>query len=140
MLKKTMRILILLVIISNGLLFTSNIYVLGDHKAAIAMHNDLAPDTGAFFANVKVITCFVVGILYLITAVGIIRKKKRLSLAGVLGSSWFVGLYIFQLIIWSRVHPRIWTDFIIFGSLSIIIGIYSYIQYQKEIRIQIQSA
>jgi hypothetical protein len=91
----------------NGLLFVSNIYVLGNTEAAIEMHDDLPRSASALLANVKVIDCFVVGILYLTAAYGIIRQKYHLALAGVIGCVLFVGLYLYQFMIaWGNIHAE----------------------------------
>jgi membrane protein implicated in regulation of membrane protease activity len=81
-------------------------------------------------ANAKVIDCFVVGILYLVAAFGIIRKKYNLALAGVIACVLFVGLYIYQLIVWPNVNA--WIGFVIFGGLSLLFGIYSWRYWQKR--------
>lgn len=126
MVAKTGKWIILILMILSGLLFISNIYVLGNREAAIAMHDDLPRSASALLANTKVLDCFVVGILHLIAAVGIIRKKYAWALAGVIAFVLFDGLYIFQLIMWASIHPRMWVDFSIFGGLSLVIGIYSW--------------
>ncbi len=133
MIKKIGTTIILVLMILNGLLYVSNIYVIGNREAAISMHDDLAPTTSAFMANVKVINVFVVGILYLVAAFGFIRKKHSLTLAGVIGCILFIGLYIIQIILWADIHPRIWIDFSIFGGISILIGIYSGLNWKKRI-------
>ena len=84
--KKFGKSILVILMIINGLLFVSNIYVLGDHQGAIKMHDDLASTASAFMANLKVLNCFFVGILYLISAFGIIKKRYHLTLAGVLGA------------------------------------------------------
>ena len=124
---------ILIVTILNGLLFISNIYVLGNTEAAINMHDDLAPSASALIVNAKVILCFIVGILYIVSAFGIIRKKYGLALAGIIGFVLFDGFYIIELIMWYRIHPRIWIDFSIFGGLSLLIGAYSWRKWRKRI-------
>lgn len=121
---------ILLLMILNGLLFISNIYVLGDREAAIEMHDDLAPTASSLMANAKVVICFVVGVLYVVSAFAIIKKKYYLSLSGVIGFVLFVGFYILELILWSQTHPRVWIDFSIFGGFSLLFGIYSWLNWR----------
>ena len=116
--------------ILNGLFFISNIYVLGDTQAAIAMHDDLPRSASALLANAKVIDCFVVGILYLVAAFGIIRQKYNLALAGAVACALFIGLYIYQLIVWPNVNA--WIGFAIFGGLSLLFGAYSWWHWQKR--------
>ena len=132
MLTKMGKTIILIVMILNGLLFISNIYVLGNREAAINMHNDLAPSASALMVNAKVILCFIVGILYIVSAFGIIRKKYGLALAGIIGFVLFDGFYIVELIMWAKVHPRIWIDFTIFGGVSLLIGVYSWWNWRKR--------
>lgn len=132
MLSKVFKVIILIMMILNGLLFISNIYVLGDREAAIKMHNDLAPSASALTANIKVIDCFVSGILYLSAAVGIIRRKYSWALAGVVAFVIFDGLYIIELVMWAKNHPRIWIDFSTFGGLSLLIGGYSWWTWKKK--------
>lgn len=126
MIKKIAKWFLVVFMILNGLLFISNIYVLGNTEAAIKMHDDLAPTAGALMANLKVLDCFIVGILYIIAAAGIITKRYKLSAAGVAGFVLFDGLYIIQIIMWASIHPRIWFDFSIFGGVSLIFGIFSW--------------
>ena len=133
MLTKTGKMIILIVIILNGLLFISNIYVLGNREAAIEMHNDLAPSASALMVNSKVILCFIVGILYIISAFGIIRKKYGLALAGIIGFVFFEGFYVVELVMWAKIHPRIWLDFGRFGGISLLIGVYSWWNWRKRI-------
>jgi len=116
--------------ILNGLLFVSNIYVLGDREAAINMHTDLSPSASALMANTKVIICFVVGILYILSAYGIIQRKFDLALAGIIGFVLFDGFYVIELIMWSADYPLIWLYFGIFGGLSLLIGIYSFMKWR----------
>jgi hypothetical protein len=132
MFKKIGTTIILILMILNGLFFVSNIYVLGNTEAAIEMHDDLPRSASALLANAKVIDCFIVGILYLVAAYGIIREKYSLALAGVVGCVLFVGLYVFQLIMWAGEHPRMWLDFAIFGGLSLLLGVYSWWNWRKR--------
>jgi hypothetical protein len=127
---KAGKTIILILMILNGLFFISNIYVLGDTQAAIAMHDDLPRSASALLANAKVIDCFVVGILYLVAAYAIIRKKYNLALAGVVACVLFVGLYIYQLVVWPSVNA--WVGFAIFGGLSLLFGGYSWWYRQKR--------
>lgn len=126
------KVIILILMLLNGLLFISNIYVLGNREAAIEMHDDLAPTASAFMANAKVVLCFVVGILYVISAVAIIKKKYPLALSGVIGFILFDGFYIIELILWSKTHPRVWIDFSIFGGLSLLFGVYSWLNWRRR--------
>ena len=125
----------LIVIILNGLLFISNIYVLGNREAAIDMHNDLAPSATALMANAKVIDCFIVGILYIVSAFGIIRKKYDLALAGIIGFVLFDGFYVVELIMWAGIHPQVWLGFSLFGGLSLLIGIYSWWNWRRRLNV-----
>jgi len=134
-LAKIGKTIILIVMMLNGLLFISNIYVLGNREAAINMHNDLAPSANALMVNTKVIITFIVGVLYIISAFGIIRKKYDLAFAGIIGFVLFDGFYIVELIMWARIHPRIWIDFSIFGGLSLLIGVYSWWNWRKRINL-----
>lgn len=132
MLKNIGKILMLILMIFGGIMFITNIYVLGNRDAAVAMHDDLPRSASALLANAKVIKCFVVGILYLIAAVGIIRKRYAWAVAGMIGAGIFIGFYIIQLALWANIHPRMWTDFTIFGGASLLIGIYSWRHWGKR--------
>jgi hypothetical protein len=123
----------LILMILTGLLFISNIYVLGNTEAAVAMHDDLPRSAGAWLANSKVLKCFAVGILYLVGAYGILRKRYSLALAGILGCALFVGFYVFQIIMWANIHPRMWTDFAIFGGVSLMIGLFSWWHWRQRV-------
>jgi hypothetical protein len=120
--------------IANGLFFISNIYVLGDTQAAIAMHDDLPRSAGPLLANAKVLDCFVVGLLYLVAAYAIIRKRHNLALAGVVACVLFVGLYLYQFIIaWDNIHAEMWIGFGVFGGLSLLFGVYSWRYWRKRV-------
>jgi amino acid permease len=122
---------IALLMILNGLFYASNIYVLGNHEAAIAMHDDLSPDAGPIITMAKVLVCFVVGICYLVAGLGIFSSKKDLVQLGVWGCLLFLALYIIELILWGTTHTRVWRDFAIFGGVSIVFGLFSY-RYWKN--------
>ncbi len=126
MIYKIGKTLILVLMVLNGLLFVSNIYVIGDIQAIIAMHDDLAPSSSPLLANTKVIVCFITGLLYLASAIGIMKKKHLSGILGFAGFLLFDGLYLYQLVIHAAIHPRIWIDFGIFGTLSLIIGLFSF--------------
>lgn len=124
---------ILILMILNGLFFIANIYVFGNTKEAIAMHDDLAPTAGAVMANAKVINCFVVGLCYLAAAWGIARRRSVLILFGVWGFALFDGFYLLELVLWGSTHTRVWVDFSIFGGISLAIGIFSWHQWKNRI-------
>lgn len=107
-----------------GLIFGSNIYVLGDTAAAIQMHDDLSLNASPLMANVKVLITFITGVLFLIAAFAIISKNHNLSLAGVLGFALFDGFYLIELAMWADVHPRIWACFAIAGGIALLFGAY----------------
>lgn len=116
------RALIVLLVL-NGLFFASNIYVLGDTAAAIEMHDDLAPTASPFVANLKVASCFATGILYLLAALGFVRRRPALVACGVWGFALFDGLFLYELAAWGLSHPRVWLDFAVFGGLALLFGV-----------------
>ncbi len=124
MLIKILRLVLLAGMMLNGLLFVSNIYVLGDTQAAINMHDDLPLTANPFLVNVKVIITFITGILFLVAAFAIIRRNHNLALTGVFGFALFDSFYILELAMWAGVHPRIWADFSIFGGLALLFGVF----------------
>ncbi len=107
-----------------GLLFGSNIYVLGDTASAIHMHDDLPATASPLLVDLKVIITFITGMLYLIAAFSIISKNRNLALAGVLGFALFDGFYILEIAMWSDIRPQIWTYFVMVGGISLLFGIY----------------
>ena len=119
--------------ILNGLFFMSNIYVLGSHEAAVAMHNDLSPNAGPIITMGKVLNCFLVGICYIVAGIGILRLKKGLVQWGVWGCILFIAFYIIELILWGSTHKRVWFDFSIFGGISIVYGFISYRYWKNKI-------
>ena len=118
MLKHSINLAISILMILVGLFFASNIYVIGNRQAAVAMHNDLAPNAGAVIANLKVIVCFVAGLLYLAAAWGLLKRRREAVLAGVVGFVLFDGLYVVELALWGSSYPRVWLWFGVFGGLS----------------------
>lgn len=109
--KRLFHTIILIIMVLNGLLLTTNIYVIGNPAAAIEMHDDLPRNASDYLAITKVIVCFITGILYLIAAYGLIKKKYKLVLSGFIGFIIFDGEYIYQIINWSNEHPRMFVDF-----------------------------
>jgi hypothetical protein len=124
---KTVRVTMVVLMVLNGLLFVSNIYVLGNAKAAIEMHTDLSPMAGPTMANGKVIVCFVAGILYLIAAYAVFARKRHRAVAGVIGFVIFDGFYLVELVMWGGSHLPVWLGFCIFGGLGLLIGWYSWL-------------
>jgi len=117
--------------IANGVLFVIGTYVLGDTAAAIEMHEDLAPDASPLLVNTKVIIAFVVGLLYLLAAFGVLTRRHRLALAGVIAFALFDGFYVVELVLWAGTNPGAWIGFCIFGSISALIGAYSWWIWKK---------
>jgi hypothetical protein len=84
-------------------------------------------------ANVKVIGVFITGILYIVTAVSIIRKKDLIAVVCIItGFTINSGLYIVQLILWANIHPRIWVHFAIFGGLNLFYVVYTWMRWIKR--------
>lgn len=131
MIARTVRVLGVLLLVLNGLFFVSNIYVLGDAAAAVAMHGDLAPTVSPVVANVKVIVTFTTGALYLLAAAGILRHRRALAACGVAAFVLFDGLYLYELTAWGRSHPRVWIDFTVFGGLSLLFGAMSWREWRR---------
>ena len=123
---------ILSLMVLNGLFFCANIYVFGNTPAAIAMHNDLVPTVGPIIANTKILICFLVGLCYLTAAWGITRGRNGFALVGFGGFALFDGFYLIELFLWGASYPRVWLDFSIFGGISLIIGIFSWLEWKKR--------
>ena len=126
------RNVLLVVMVFVGLLFVSNIYVLGNREAAIEMHEDLAPWAGNVVVQGKVIKCFAVGILYLTAAYGIVRGQRHLALAGIIGTGIFIVYYFAELLLWGGTHERVWLDFGIFGGVCLLIGVFCWLHWRKR--------
>jgi hypothetical protein len=131
MLARVGRWCLLVLLILNGLLFVSNICVLGDTPAAIAMHDDLSPLASPFIANLKVLVCFDTGILYLAAAIGIVRRTRALVACGVGAFLLFDGTYLYELAAWGLSHPRVWLDFTVFGGLSLAFGLFAWREWRR---------
>lgn len=129
---RTIKTVLSIIMLMNGIFFISNIYVLGNTDAAVKMHKDLIPTASAFIANAKVVICFVTGILYLISVYGFFRNKYNLLITGVIGFIIFFGFYIIELLLWGKTYSNVWFGFSIFGVLSLIFGIYSFILWNKR--------
>ncbi len=106
----------------NGLFFASNIYVLGNREAALRMHEDLAPTASALLANLKVIVCFVTGVLYVGAGVGLLCRRPAWCLGGAAGSVLFLAFYAVEIVLWAGTHPVTLLGFCIFGGLALLIG------------------
>lgn len=123
---------LLVLLVLNGVFFASNIYVLGDTAAAIAMHDDLAPTASPFVANLKVAVCFATGVLYLLAALGFVRRRPALVACGVWGFAVFDGLYLYELAAWGLSHPRVWLDFAVFGGLALLFGVSAWREQRRQ--------
>jgi hypothetical protein len=132
MASKVCKTILLVIMILNGIFFAVNIYVLGDREAAIAMHLDLAPTASALMANTKVLVTFASGVLYLLAAFAIIRRKRALALSGVLACIIFNSLYGVELAKWGSFHFWVWKGFFLAGGLSFLIGVYSYLNWRRR--------
>lgn len=128
----TLQYLISILLLLNGLLFISGIYVLGNTEAAVKMHWDLIPTASSFIANAKVMICFITGMLYLLAFIGFIKKKNSLIIHGFYGFIFFFLFYIVELVLWAKTYPSVFIGFVIFGGLSSMLGIYSLIYYKKH--------
>ena len=126
------KVVLLVIMILNGVFFVVNISVVGDREAAMAMHRDLAPSAGTVMVNAKVFVTFAAGVLYLLTAFGIIRKKRSFLLCGVAACLLFNGLYGVELAKWGGFHPWVWKGFLIAGGLSFLIGAYSCLLWRRS--------
>jgi len=123
----TLRLVAVALLTLNGLLFVSNLYVLGNTQAALAMHTDPAPTAGPVMAKAKVIVCFGAGMLYLIAAWAIASRKPRWAIAGVVGVLVFDGFYLVELVLWGHRHPQVWLGFSLFGGLGLALGWYCWL-------------
>jgi hypothetical protein len=112
----------------NGLFFSSNIYVVGNAKAALKMHDDLPPWAGPSLARLKVIVCFITGVSYVVAFFGAILARSELIRVGAAGASLFLGLYIVELALWGKSYPRVWRYFFIFGGVSAGFGLWCFSQ------------
>ena len=115
---KILKRVITVLLFANGIFFISNIYVIGNTEAAVAMHADLAPGASPFMAQAKVIVTFLTGILYVLCAIGLITKRKSLVREGIIASAIFTGFYILEIILWPA-HPLVWLGFLIMGGLAV---------------------
>lgn len=134
MIKKTGSFSLIILMILCGLFLMSNIYVLGNRQAAIEMHEDLAATVSTFMVNLKVLVCFFTGLLYVIAGIALIRKQYKYCLAGLIGTGLFITLYIIEIILWIKIHPRLLFYFSIAGSISLLFGFFCW-KYWYERRI-----
>lgn len=109
-------------------MFISNIYVYGNLAAAHKMHSDLSPNSNIVIANIKVIICLVCGILYLLEAYGILNENRKFLYSGIAAFIIFDGFYIAELLMWGATHLMVWFGFAIFGGLSFVYALYSWIK------------
>jgi hypothetical protein len=135
MYKKIGKHIVLTLMFLNGILFMIGIYVLGNTQAAYQMHEDMPPTAGDFLLNFKIISGFIVGAMYVISAIGIYRNKLKLALAGVLAFILFDGFYLVEILLWGKTHTTVWVGFGIFGTLSLLFGIFSWFSW-KSVRMK----
>lgn len=132
--KRIVKISVLTLMILNGVFFLCNISVLGNHEAIISMHRDLMPSASDLLANSKVLGVFITGILYIITAINIIRQNyKTAFVCIIIGFIINSGLYIVQLVLWANLHPRIWIHFAIFSGINLFYVVYTWLIWKRRI-------
>jgi len=131
--KKVIKIILPILMLLNGLIFILSISVLGNREAALQMHTDVIPTASTLMLNMKLWIVIIIGILYIISAIAIFMKKYHLAIVGVIAFIVFEVSYIIELIMWAQVNPSMWINFGIFGSLSLIIGIYSWLSWKKRV-------
>jgi hypothetical protein len=134
MLRKIFNSVILVIIFLNGLLFiATSIYAFGDKGLSLRIHEDIPPTASDFIIQLKVIICLVVGILYVIFSYSIFKKKHNLALSGFSSFILFDGFYMVEFYLWLKTHPDVLTGFLFFGTLNLLIGIYSLYLWKIEL-------
>jgi hypothetical protein len=131
MIKKIIKALLLILIILTGLLFISDIKLIGNTHAAVKMHSDLPRNASAMAANAKVIICFITGVLFIFAALAVFDRSYRGALSGIIGCILFDGFYLAEVILWGKINPHIWFGFFFFGSLCLFIGLFSLYYFLK---------
>ncbi len=117
----------------NGLFFACNLYVLGDPAAAIAMHEDLSPAAAPFVAELKVVVTELAGILYLLGAVGFLRRRPALAVHAAWGAAPFLALYAYELAAWGRSWPAVWLGFAVFGGLALVFLVAGWREARRDV-------
>lgn len=111
--------------IGCSLLFIASIFSFGNREKGLQIHKEMPEYATLEIINLKNMVTFLTGLLFLCAAIGFIFNLSILNWAGVGGSLLFVLFYIYELILWGKVHLPVWGGFLMFGTLSILIGIYS---------------
>ncbi|MBI9097708.1 MAG: hypothetical protein JEY91_04485 [Spirochaetaceae bacterium] len=119
------RIIAVILTLGCSLLFITSIFSYGDREKGLRIHKEMPGSADLKIINIKNIVTFLTGLLFLCAAGGFILQWDFLNWAGIIGSAIFVLFYIYELILWGRNHPPVWGGFLMFGTLSILIGLYS---------------
>ncbi len=114
------RILFLILLFANGLIFVASLPAVIDPALALQIHSDLYPECGILMITLKSAICFGAGVAYLIAAYGCYRRSS-LVFAGVVGAVPFFLFYLIELAFWGAIYPQVWMGFLIFGLASLII-------------------
>ncbi len=119
------RIAMVVLTFACSLLFIPSIFSFGNREKGLKIHKEMPDSAELKLINIKNIITFITGLLFLGSAVGLFLRLELLVWGGVFGALVFVLFYIYELILWGRVHPPVWGGFLMFGTISMLIGLYS---------------
>ena len=80
----------------------------------------------------KVIDCFLVGILYIIGAIGLLRNKNKTAIYVLISAVLFISFYILEIISWSTVYPVVWVYFGIMGGINLLFFWFAVVNFQNR--------
>jgi hypothetical protein len=124
--RNLLKIIMIILLVAHAFLFISCVFAIGDKEKGLKIHKEIPNTASLKIINIKGILTFITGIMYVLAAVGFILNIKNLIFLGSLGAAIFVLFYIYELLLWSKSYPMVWGGFLMFGSVSLFIGIYCF--------------
>ncbi len=115
----TWKVVVGLLMVGNGLLFSAQAYLFHDTAAALGLHRDLPAVADPGFVDLKVGAWALAGLGWIVAGAGLVTGRREWLPAAVLSFLLVDGLYVAQLWLWGSAYPAVWAGFAVFGLLAL---------------------
>jgi hypothetical protein len=119
------KIIVIVLSVLCSLLFIACLPAIGNKEKGLKIHKEMPHYADAMLVDIKGIITFITGLAYLAVAAGLIFNIKILLWIGFSGSVLFVLFYFIEIALWVVKYPLVLGGFLMFGTLSILIGGFS---------------
>ncbi|MDH5655471.1 MAG: hypothetical protein OEZ34_06155 [Spirochaetia bacterium] len=119
-----LKISVIVVMFLLSVLFIPGFFAIGDKARGLKIHKEMPPHASLNIVNVKGMITGVVGVLFILAAVGLILNNSYLVLFGVGASILFVLFYFYEIVLWGRSYPVVIGGFLMFGLPVFLLGLY----------------